>query len=348
MQRILWLLTLYLGCLLPAGAVLAQEADASLECGQTYEATEGDSLSLIARRAYDDARKWTLIHNANAQAIGDDPSRLSVGSELRIPCLGGGSAQRSLPVAEGKDVTLLSGGNYGPFTNREREDGGLFANLLVAALEQQRGALGSFGFAWDDDWSRHLDPLLTEQVHDLGFPWLKPDCEQSPQRYRCQEFLFSEPMFEMLVVLFVDSSDPISFDKQSDLFAHVLCRPKGYYTHDLEKDGRKWLSQKKVNLWQPDSIDECFDMLVNGGVDAVALNEFTGRAAMHRLGLQDRVEILKGRPISVEGLHVVAHRDHPRAGAMIEAVNRGIAALKEQGEYRDIVDRHLSAYWSRY
>lgn len=345
--RLLLILTLA-GPAAAADEPVSPSSEASPDCGIVHEVRPGDTLSRLAARVYEDYRKWTLIYNANISAIGEDPDTIGVGMRLRIPCIGEGRATRTLPAADGKMIRLLSGGNYRPFTNRDRTDGGLFPDLLNVALRSADVPFESFGFAWEDDWSRHLEPLLAEQRYDLGFPWLKPDCERNPQRYRCRNFVFSEPMFEMLIVLFVDREDPIRFEEPSDLYAEVLCRPKGYYTHDLETNGRNWLSKKRVTLWRPDTLAECFRMLVDGGVDAVAVNEFTGRAAVHRLGLAERVEILRSRPLSIEGLHVIAHKSHPRAELLIDSVNRAIGRLKESGRYREIVDRHLSAYWSRF
>jgi polar amino acid transport system substrate-binding protein len=319
-----------------------------LGCGTTYEVQSGETLSAIATAAYGDYRKWTLIYNANSDVIGDDPGTLQTGISFRIPCLGAGKSRRSLPSAQNKAIKLLSGGNYRPFTNRDRRDGGMISDILNAAFQRESQAFDSFGFGWNNDWSKHLEPLLAEGSYDLGYPWLKPDCRSNRDHFRCQNFLFSEPLFEMLVVLFVAKDDPVEFERDSDVIAKVLCRPKGYYTHDLEKGGRNWLSRKKITLRQPDSVDACFEMLTEGGVDAVALNEFTGRSAMHRLDLADEVKIVKTRPLSVEGLHVVMHKDHPRAGELIDAVDRGISGLKESGRYNEIVDRHLSAYWEQF
>jgi polar amino acid transport system substrate-binding protein len=342
----LW--TVAAAALTGAASPSVSAAPDSIDCGVTYEVATGDTLSAIASAAYDDYRKWTLIYNANSDVIGDDPGTLETGTSFRIPCLQASGSKRSLQAAEGKAVKLLSGGNYRPFTHRDRDDGGLISDLLNAALDREAAGFDSYGFAWENDWSKHLEPLLAEGTYDVGYPWLKPDCRSNRDHFRCKNFLFSEPLFEMLVVLFVAKDNPIEFERDSDVIAKVLCRPKGYYTHDLEKNGRNWLSHKKITLRQPDSIDACFKMLTDRGVDAVALNEFTGRSAMHRLDLADEVKIVKTRPLSVEGLHVVVHRDHPRAGELIDGIDRAIGALKDSGRYDEIVDRHLSAYWEQF
>ena len=50
-----------------------------------YTVQEGDTLSAIAKKFYNDAAKYMLIYEANKKLIGDDPSLIQVGQELKIP-----------------------------------------------------------------------------------------------------------------------------------------------------------------------------------------------------------------------------------------------------------------------
>lgn len=56
----------------------------SAVAGGSYVVKSGDSLSKIAKRAYGDASKWTLIHKANAAKI-PNPDLIHPGLELSIP-----------------------------------------------------------------------------------------------------------------------------------------------------------------------------------------------------------------------------------------------------------------------
>ena len=87
-------------------------------------------------------------------------------------------------------------------------------------------------------------------------------------------------------------------------------------------------------------------MLEDGRVDAVALNEFTGRTAIKDLGLEDRVEIVQTRPLSIEGLHVLVNKAHPNGEALLALINSGLAAIKDSGEYQSIIDTHMSMIWA--
>ena len=342
-------------------------------CGGTYTIKRGDSLSVIADGMYKDARKWSAIYNANLATIGDSPNRVRVGQKLQLPCIGGlptglsggtasaatasaapkPAAQLTAAVARAtaasngavgpRKISLLTADDYAPFTDRKALNGGLFTEVVQASMENSGAA--DFGIFWVNDWSAHLDPLLTNALLDMGFPWFKPDCDQNPDRYRCANFLFSDPMFEMLVLLFVDRKNPMRYTEDADIIGKTLCRPKGYFTHDFDKDGRNWLSGNMIRLEQPTTIADCFELLLEGKVDAVAINEFVGRQAIKTLELENSVDIVQTRPLSIEGLHVVVHKTHPEAQAMIDTVNKGLDAIKDTGGYQQIVDKHMSIFW---
>ena len=69
-------------------AELRELKDRSAEPGtiwQTYVVQNRDVLSKIAMQLYGDLSRWEEIYEANRDLIGDDPDRLEVGMELRIP-----------------------------------------------------------------------------------------------------------------------------------------------------------------------------------------------------------------------------------------------------------------------
>ncbi|HDD55797.1 MAG TPA: LysM peptidoglycan-binding domain-containing protein [Chloroflexi bacterium] len=50
-----------------------------------YQIQEGDTLSSIAKKFYDDASKYMVIYEANKDTIGADPNLIKVEQELKIP-----------------------------------------------------------------------------------------------------------------------------------------------------------------------------------------------------------------------------------------------------------------------
>ena len=60
-----------------------------LQPGTSYTVQQGDTLSGIAERAYDDGSEasWMKIYNANRDVIGNDPNLIQPGEVLQIPAL---------------------------------------------------------------------------------------------------------------------------------------------------------------------------------------------------------------------------------------------------------------------
>ena len=343
---------------------MASAAD-SISCGGKYTVQEGDTLSDVAERTYGLSNKWTLIYYANQKQFGNEPL-LAPGNQISIPCLKAAETVKVEPAAAATgekkpekiqisridaDINLLTADDYRPFTDRALPAGGLITDVVQRGFKEleKSGKAPKFKISWVNDWSSHLNPLLSDKVFDMGFPWFKPPCEHyneldEPAQFRCDKFFFSKPVFEILVVFFTVNDTTFEFATDDEVIGKRICRPGGYFTFDLDKDGRNWVKDEKITLIRPQSVDECFRMLLDGEVDAIALNEFTGRAAMKKNKLEERVTVIE-RPISLEALSVIIAKTHPRARTYLHYINSAIERLRKNGEYRKIVDEHLSKFW---
>jgi polar amino acid transport system substrate-binding protein len=95
---------------------------------------------------------------------------------------------------------------------------------------------------------------------------------------------------------------------------------------------------------RPPSIDECFRLLDNGTVEAVAEAELAGRASISSLGLGEKVRMLD-EPLALTTYHVLISKSHPHARTILYYVNSSLGKLRESGEYDRIIERHLNRFW---
>lgn len=352
---------------LMAGATLPANAD---DCSYKYTVKESDTLASIALEAYGISSKWTLIFYAN-QVQFDNKPLLDVGKELKIPCLTETASVQKEPATvetSGDDakvvrkvevsgvmsnIHLLTADDFRPFTDRKLPEKGMITDIVDTALTdlEKKSTSVSHKVSWVNDWSAHLDPLLSRKTFDMGFPWYRPNCEEpdtldKPARFRCDTFFFSKPVFEILVLFFTGKNSEFKFDSEADVIGKRLCRPAGYFTFDLDQNGRNWIKGEKVTLLRPKSVEECFRLLERKEVDAVALNEFTGREAVISMGIKDKIRMIE-QPVSLLSLHVVVAKTHPRARTYLHYVNSSLSRLRATGAYNRIVDRHLSAFWGK-
>jgi polar amino acid transport system substrate-binding protein len=317
-------------------------------CQPTYTVQDGDTLFTIAEEQIGDLTQWSLIFYNNPSLQGGSLLDVPVGVVLNIPCPEGtvNVAPDPTPLQQvDAELKLLTGSDYAPFTDKAWPGQGMVTELVNAAFENTPSPL-PFAIVWEDDWSKHLSPMLEEKTVDMGFPWYRPDCEGDPSQYRCNTFHFSDPLLDLVILFFVRSSDPMKFETDTDVHGKTLCRPAGFFTHDLDQDGRNWLADENITLITPATAADCFDLLMQGEADAVAVNEFLGTEIMYNKGLQEQVKAL-AKPISVQGLHVVISKKHWRGTTHLYRFNAGLAALKQSDRYNEIVSRHLNIFWDR-
>lgn len=328
-------LAAFLALILP-GAALAL-------CDVTYKVQPGDTLFTIAEQHYGDADKWTLIYYSNLAVLGGGTQDVPPGADVYVPCPAGSQQPDPTPLKQvDAEMTLLTGGNYSPFTDRNWPGNGMVTELVNAALEMTPAPV-PYAITWQDDWSQHLFPLLDEKAYDMGFPWLRPDCAATPENERCANFHFSEPLMDLPIMLFKRADGEFTYDNDADIPGKVLCRPAGYFTHDLDRADRRWLAEGKVTLVQPNSPEECFEQLMDGQVDAVTLNVFLGATKIVKMGLRGQVVPLD-KPLSREALHVIISKKHWRGTTHLYRINAGLAALRAAGRYEEIVSRHLAIF----
>lgn len=73
-----------------AGTPLLAQAlvgDGTITCGEPYVVQSGDTLSLLAKRAYGTTELYSSILDSNNDLLGGDPNRIAVGMSIAIPCL---------------------------------------------------------------------------------------------------------------------------------------------------------------------------------------------------------------------------------------------------------------------
>lgn len=244
-----------------------------------------------------------------------------------------------------RKINLLTGDDFAPFTSKAAHNGGLITEVMNAAMTQAAPAEG-YAIHWVGDWSSHLDPLLSNALLDAGFPWYKPDCAAMPDSDRCRNLHFSEPMFETLMLLFADKRRPFRFQQDSDIEGKTLCRPAGYFTHDLNRPDRQWLDRGRITLVQPQTPADCFRMVAEGRADAVAVNLFLGASTLVAEGLREVIVPLE-KPLSEEGLHVVISKRHWRGTTHLYRINAGLQALRDSGRFEEIMSRQLELFWAQ-
>lgn len=348
-----------------SGVVCAsQEARAQqIECGGVYAVQRGDTLATIARKAYGH-EEFQLIYLANADVIGADPNLIEVGMPLRIPCLTEAAADQAAPVAapagpeavrpapiaidrrnpSAPQAAFIGVDRNAPFSGADLPEGGMFTELLRLAVQRGGGVATKIDFA--PDWNAQLAALLPGGGYEVGFPWVRPDCEApatlgAESRARCRSFVYSVPFLDVVLGFYTMSRSDFAAAKTHEaLLGARICRPDGMFQGDLEAEK---LVEPAVSRVSPPSSLDCFRALLVGEVDVVSTDAAAADEALAQIpGAARRVAEIEGLA-TLHTLHAVAPRGDALGLRTIEMLNEGLGRMRASGEWFAAVQKSRAA-----
>jgi ABC-type amino acid transport substrate-binding protein len=238
---------------------------------------------------------------------------------------------------------FVTGNGYAPFTDEMLPGGGMFTQLVEMAIFRADPAL-PYNMTFVNDWQAHVDALLPSGAYDLSFPWLRPDCEKpdslsTSDAARCEAFVFSAPLYEIVDGFFMASDSPLLAATSYTAFeGKRICRPEGFTTGVLEAAG---LPSDKIELMRPISATDCFEALAAGKTDIVSIDAEVGDSAIAELGMTGDFS-QNPHLVTFNSLHVIAHKSNARAVEMIGMLNEGVVEMYESGEWYEIVSTALA------
>lgn len=332
-------------------ALVLAPAEASAQdigCDSVYTTVSGDTLSRISQRAYNRETAYQQIFDYNPGVL-TNPSRLPVGAQLYIPCDSRGEETTaetpSLPeltAAQDDGIKILTGSDYAPYVDQGLPNGGYSYELIERAM-QFAGQPADYRIDVIEDWGAHLRPLIADGAYDIGFPWFRPDCNQfdalgEASRWRCDNLLWSENLHDVVVTFHTTTDMASSITKPEDAMGKKICRPSGYFTHDLEVMG---LTPPAIVRVAGKSPTDCFERLRDGEVELVTVNADTSDRVISELGISNQVSEVIGLA-TVQSLHAIGLKANPQSRINLLRLNKGLIGMREDGTYRSVSNRHLS------
>ena len=246
------------------------------------------------------------------------------------------------PEIRDRQLLLITGGGFMPFTDESLPNRGLYTHLVETAMLRAAPEQG-YKIQFVNDWSSHLDLLMPTLAFDGTFPWSRPNCEQAEalsesDRNRCETYNFSNPFYEVVDSFF--ASEGSGYEQTlsyADFAGTTICRPEGWSLSHMDAVS---LYEPVITLLRPVDPDDCFHAVIEGRADIVAIEAHLAVEAISRLGYEHRI-IENPNLAAVKSLNVMTHKDNPDGEAILETLNQGLAIMQQSGEWRDIVSTAL-------
>ncbi len=221
-------------------------------------------------------------------------------------------------------------------TNEKESKGGLLAEIVKAGLKGDVASLD-----WLPDAAGTLKWLANGTSARIGLPFAKPDCDHGRDlapgaASLCEHFVFSRPIFQSLQVFFVRHSSDFTFERDEQLIGRSVCASAGSDFTSLDTSARHWLKDDLITLLQRPNLKSCLEALDHGDVDAVLADDLAGRAELEQLGLAGKIEVAR-RPVATLDICAIAAKDNAEGVAALKRLDTGVAALKADNRYSDIV-----------
>lgn len=331
-----------LRAILLASILMMSSACAAEACQSQYTVQPNDTIFSIAQDSLGDSIHWPLILDSNPELMGASLLDGQPGMVLSIPCTELPEEVTATKNNNPVEIRLLTSANYAPFADHAIPNQGLMIELVEAALDAAPSQ-SDFSITWEDNWSQHLDPLLSQHRFDMAFPWPRPNCDAQPTNTMCQEYIYSDPLLKLPVNLFIKAEDQQDYPYNRDIVGKSVCRPKGFSTFDLDGLNRRWISDNKITVLTGDSFADCFTKLRAGNVDAVFANLVVGAKSILNLGLRYKVIALQ-QPVSEQELYAIVSKQHPQGAIYISQFNAGLKTLRETGKYEELVSRYYNNF----
>lgn len=221
------------------------------------------------------------------------------------------------------DALRLVADSWPPFTDKTLLNNGLATDLVVTALSRA----GYASHYAQVPWERAVRGLQQDTYDVLINAWYTD--ERATFGYYSQPYLINRIRFLQR------KGSQIEFHQLSDLYPYSIAVVRGYaYSSAFDQDSRL----SKVGVL---SFAVGVRMLQAQRVQLALEDELVARFHLgrHLTSIRDQLEFLP-QPLSENGLHILVSRRHPQHQQIADAFNKAIEAMRADGSYEQIFQRH--------
>jgi len=220
-------------------------------------------------------------------------------------------------------IEIVLTNNIKPFVDNSSSPKGVVVDRVKKALSSIKNIKYSIDYIGDENLLMH-PPLLENGKYDIGLRWNQPDC--TSKNNKLCDFIVSKPLFQTVSKFYRRKNSTNKISHPKDIYGKNICRPKGWFKFDLEKQG--FIDGENINITSPDSVKECFSKLKNGKVDFVALTEYSALPVIKSMRLSKYIESvdLLSTPIIFS---LIANQKNPKAYIYIHKLNISLSKLKK-------------------
>lgn len=307
--------------------IIADAREGLVEQSTGFTALDDDEIgtatqAAVATETTDEASAATEESVTETSSAGDEEETVAA-----LPETATGPADVTLFDLPGS-IEILTGNEYAPFTDEGLPEGGMLTEVVLAAF----GGMNETPEVEFINWSSGYRLAKRGRAHGT-FPWFYNE-------ERNQSFHFSDPLYDVLIQVFHRVDTGIEFTKKEDLIGLRVCRPAGYFTHDIQD----LIDQNLIEYQTPKSVEECFQRVFDEEADVASVNELTGGSIIIQNGWEKDLQAAE-QALAVQSLHMIFPRNVKQSEDILNRFNDSLTAMADTGQLNDIISRHIQAYY---
>ncbi|WP_305856024.1 substrate-binding periplasmic protein [Balneatrix alpica] len=221
------------------------------------------------------------------------------------------------------DKFVGAGDPWPPFLDPEQDTQGVAIEIVRAALESQGHQL-EFKFM---TWAEAIDGVTNANYDLLVGTWFTEE--------RTMFLVYSEPYLKNEIKFIKRKGDAFEFSGLNTLEGKKVGIISGYgYSDSFVND---------LTFERPEASDLMTNVkaLIAGEIDLTLEDELVARSTIsrHQPELLEQIEFTNGS-LSSQSLHVTTGLVNDKRETIIEAVNKGLEAIKANGVFDEILQRN--------
>lgn len=229
--------------------------------------------------------------------------------------------QSALP----RDLNVVHSGTWPPYSDQDLPEQGLAIDLVRTALTRA-------GYTMQlrtDSLDRILEGGKIGVYDVFATPWYSAE--------RNEYLAFSEPYLESRIRFVKQKGSKFAFTGLEDLKGVRIGVVRGYAYEDTFNESRQITKVDERNLIQN------LLKLTQGRIDLTLDDELVLRYELNRFlpKSMEKLEFLD-KPLAVRGIHIGVSRENPEHEKIIDDFNKSIAAMKKDGSYDRILQKHMA------
>jgi len=223
-------------------------------------------------------------------------------------------------TANAAEKITLANGEWAPYLSKDLKHYGYMSHIVSEAFAEE-GIEVEYVFL---PWKRGFEDAK-EGKFQGSLIWGYNDD-------RAKDFIYSDTVAELGTSLFYNKSKPIEWNEATDLKKYRMGGVIGYAygIEELEKQGVLKIERIGKDVGN-------YKKLAAGRLDIVLEDTEVGHESINKLGMADKLaahpKTLKSRKYSV-----IISKKAPNAQALVDAFNRGLKKLVDDGRYQKYLE----------